>query len=388
MLNAFTAEDEAFRDEARTWLRSHIPDEPPPPEEHALRDYDLAWQREQWEGGWAGIAWPTEFGGKGLSLLRQMIWHEEYAAADAPYVGTCFVGLNDAGPTLIERGTDEQRAAHLAPILQGDVLWCQGYSEPGAGSDLASLTTSGELDGDDLVVTGEKIWCSYAQVADRSELLVRTDPESPRHAGLSWVIVDLRTTEGVEIEPLPTLMGNHHYARVRYREARIPTSNVVGRMGDGWSVANSSLRLKRATGRIADQVALARTIVRLGEILRDRKQQLGQDYDVHRDALAIAQAEVVALRAMTYAELSRIRRDGVPTAHGSGIRVYQAELNQRVHALAMEIMGPDALAWVDTGGYRWTYEYLWAYTDTIGAGTKEIQRTIVGERLLGLPRDR
>lgn len=384
----FTSADLQFRSEVRDWLRTNAPKDPPlhdtEPFGQALRAYDLAWQRRLFEGGWAGVSWPVEYGGRGLSLIQQMIWHEEYASAGAPYVGCSFVGLNDAGPTLIYNGSDTQKHFHLPRILRGDAVWCQGYSEPEAGSDLASLTTSAEIDGDELVVTGEKIWCSYAQYADYSELLVRTDPNSKRSKGLSWVIVDMRTTKGVEIEPLRDLCGNYHSSRVRYRSARIPLANVVGGLGNGWTVTNSSLQLKRGTGRIADQISLARMVESMIEFARAQPNAERGSIWLQ---LAEVRAEVSALRAMSYVEISRIRCSGHPGAEGSMIRVFQAELNQKVHAIMMQMLGPDALT---TGGSarHWISNYLWAYTDTIGAGTKEMQRTIIAERLLGLPRDR
>jgi alkylation response protein AidB-like acyl-CoA dehydrogenase len=381
----FTPADVHFRAEVRSWLRTNVPKEAPPhdtaPFGQNLRAYDLAWQKRLFEGGWAGVSWPVDYGGRGLSLIQQMIWHEEYASAGAPNVGCSFVGQNDAGPTLIYNGSDAQKHFHLPRILRGDAIWCQGYSEPEAGSDLASLTTSAEIDGDTLVVTGEKIWCSYAQYADFSELLVRTDLQSKRSKGLSWVIVDMRNTQGIDIEPLRDLCGNYHSSRVRYRSARIPLANVVGGLGNGWTVTNSSLRLKRGTGRIADQISLARMVESMIERARATPNPERESFWLQ---LAEVRAEVAALRAMSYAEISRIGRSGHPGAEGSMIRVFQAELNQKVHAIAMQMLGPEALAM----GGSWVSNYLWSYTDTIGAGTKEMQRTIIAERLLGLPRDR
>src|SRR5271155_1693003 len=184
----FEEEDRLFRARAGEWLRDNVPKQQRPSNGTAMRDFDLAWQRKQYESGWAGIAWPKEFGGRGLPLIQQLIWHEEYARAGAPQAGVCFVGLNHGGPTLIARGTREQREFHLPRILKGEVAWCQGFSEPNAGSDLASLHTAATVDGNDLIVNGSKIWTSYAQLADYQELLVRTDASAPKHKGISWVI--------------------------------------------------------------------------------------------------------------------------------------------------------------------------------------------------------
>ena len=257
----FTEEDRSFRAQAREWLSRNVPREPPPDDGQALRAFDLAWQATQFEGGWAGISWPVEYGGRGLSLLQQMIWHEEYARAGAPDVGTSFVGLNDAGPTLMVHGNEDQKRRHLSRILEGRSIWAQGYSEPNAGSDLASLQTRGTLDGNEMVITGEKIWTSYADIADHQELLVRTDPDAPKHKGITWIICDLSPRpRGLTVEPIRMLSGIDRLCRVIYDEVRIPLSNVVGRVNDGWNVVSSSLYLKRGTGRIADQVALARTV--------------------------------------------------------------------------------------------------------------------------------
>ncbi|TMA49328.1 MAG: acyl-CoA dehydrogenase, partial [Deltaproteobacteria bacterium] len=196
----FSAAEEAFRADARAWLEANVPRGPRPAgvDLRERRDYDLAWQRRMFEGGWAGISWPREYGGRGASLMEQVIWYEEYARAGAPEITTTFVGLNHAGPTLIACGSEEQKAYHLPRILRGDVVWCQGFSEPNAGSDLASLQTRAVFDGAELVVSGQKIWTSFGNVAEFQELLVRTDPEAPRHRGISWVICAM-DSPGIDI---------------------------------------------------------------------------------------------------------------------------------------------------------------------------------------------
>ena len=259
----FTAEEQAFRDEVRTWLREHVPAEPRPHGDRPdSREFDLAWQRTQYDGGWAGISWPAEFGGRGLSTIQQMIWYEEYARADAPWIGACFVGINHGGPTLIARGNDEQKAYHLPRILRGDVVWCQGFSEPEAGQRPRELTTRGVIDGDELVVTGQKIWTSFANMADYQELLVRTDPEQPRHKGITWVICDMHAP-GITIRPISTHDRGAEFCEVFYDEVRIPLSNVVGDVGDGWSVAMSTLSLERGTGFMAEIIDATQTIEQL-----------------------------------------------------------------------------------------------------------------------------
>lgn len=381
-----SAEDVAFRDEARTWLEENVPRQPPPPDGTALREFDMAWQALQFQGGWAGISWPTEYGGRGLSLVQQMIWHEEYARAGGPDVGTSFVGLNDAGPTLMAYGTESQKSYHLPRILKGEAVWAQGYSEPEAGSDLASLTTSASVDGDEMVITGEKVWTSYADVADHEELLVRTDADAPKHKGITWVICDLMPRpKGLQVEPITMLSGFDRLCRVTYDQVRVPLVNIVGALNRGWDVLSASLYLKRGTGRVADQLRLGRRVDALFGLWAERSphdQYLGME-------LATAQAEVAALRAMTLAEISRVDRDGHPGAEGSLGRIFHAVLSQRVHALALQLLGSDALALGDRlAGEDWPREFLWSQTETIGGGTADVQRNAIAERVLGLPRDR
>jgi alkylation response protein AidB-like acyl-CoA dehydrogenase len=259
------ADDAAFRARVRDWLADNVPHEAPPTDRHDRRAYDLVWQRTQFDGGYAGVSWPAEYGGCGLGLGQQLIWFEEYVRANAPDIGCGFVGINHAGPTLIARADEQHKQFHLPRILRGESVWCQGFSEPGAGSDLASLATRGVIDGDDLVVTGQKIWTSEADVADFQELLVRTEPGSQRHHGLSWIICDMRTA-GIEVRPIRTLAGTLEFSEVFYDEVRIPLANVVGGLGAGWSVAMSTLGFERGTGFLREQLELARYIEeRLGE---------------------------------------------------------------------------------------------------------------------------
>ena len=240
-----TEEELAFRGEARTWLRENLPTEERPPEGQEMRAFDLAWQRTLYDGGWAGISWPVDFGGRGLSDIQQMIWYEEFARANPPFTlnNSCtFVGNNHGGPTIIVNGTDDQKATYLPPILRGEVVWCQGFSEPGAGSDLGSLTCRAEIDGDHLVVNGQKTWTSYAHVADLQELLVRTDPDAPKHKGISWVVCDM-TTPGIEIREIRTM--SRHRLRGLLRRVRIPVTNVVGGLHNGWRTADVDVELRR-----------------------------------------------------------------------------------------------------------------------------------------------
>jgi alkylation response protein AidB-like acyl-CoA dehydrogenase len=379
---AFSREDDDFRDEVRTWLTEHAPRERRPRDGVAMREYDLAWQRLQYDAGWAGISWPVEYGGRGLSLTQQLIWFEEYAKTGMSGIDCRFVGLSHAGPTLIARATPDQQSFHLPKILRGDVVWCQGFSEPEAGSDLASLRTRAVVDGDQLVVTGQKIWTSFAHVADWQELLVRTNPEAPRHKGITWVICDMRSP-GIDVRPIRTMEGGRDFCEVFYDEVRIPLANVVGEIDSGWSVAMSTLSFERGTAFTVDQVQLSSTVEQLVDEARERS--LLGDEEIAR-ALARARVDVAALRALTYLGISRNLRSPVPGPEGSMMKLHWADLSKRIARLALEIVGPRALGLSDDDEGRWSARYLGSYGNSIGGGTSEIQRNIIAERVLGLPR--
>ena len=388
-----TAEEREFREEARTWLRDNLPTEERPPEGDEMRAFDLAWQRTLFDGGWAGINWPTEYGGRGLTDIQQMIWYEEFAKANPPFTlnNSCtFVGNLHGGPTIIVNGDEEQKATYLQRILRGEDVWCQGFSEPGAGSDLGGLSTKAEIDGDHLVVNGQKTWTSYAHVADVQELLVRTDPTAPKHKGITWVICDMRTP-GIEIREIRTMSHVTDFCEVFYDDVRIPLSNVVGGINNGWRTAMSTLSFERGTAFMADQVELAATVERLIEeagtrVGPDGRRPAIADEELAR-RLAVARAEVAALRAMTITGISRNARTGVPGPEGSIVRLFHGELHQRVYQLALDIIGADALRLTPVDGEGvWTGPYLQSFAYTIGGGTTDIQRNIVGERVLGLPR--
>jgi alkylation response protein AidB-like acyl-CoA dehydrogenase len=379
-----------FRDEVRSWLHEHAPRTARPSGGSELAAFDKAWQRTQFDAGWAGIHWPVKHGGRGLSLVQQLIWYEEYARAQAPHLGLNFIGLAHAGPTLIDCGSEGQAARHLRSILRGDEVWCQGFSEPGAGSDLAALRTRGVVDGDHLVITGQKIWTSFAHLADWQELLVRTDPTSERHRGISWVICDMRAP-GVTVRPLRTICGQIHFCEVFYDQVRVPLTDVVGGVGNGWRVAMATLAWERGTAFVAEQVDLARTVDELIEEARQTTGSTGVRPAIAREELAIqlaaARAEVRALRAMTVASVSRISASGTPGPEASIIRLYFSELLQRVRRLGLQVAGPRAIE-VGSSHDGWGWSYVDGFRYTIAAGTSEIQRNIIGERVLGLPRGR
>ena len=386
---AFSAEDDEFRQRVRTWLSEHAPTERRPRHGQAMREYDLAWQRLQFDAGWAGVAWPEQYGGRGLPLSQQLIWHEEYARTGLLPIDCRFVGLAHAGPTLMARATEEQRTFHLPKILRGDVVWCQGFSEPEAGSDLASLRTKAVVDGDQLVVTGQKIWTSFANLADWQELLVRTNPDAPKHKGITWVICDMRS-EGIDIRPIRTIDGGEDFAEVFYDEVRIPLTNVVGAIDAGWSVAMSTLSFERGTAFTINQVQLWSSVERLIEVARSRKSLNGRpviDDDALAQRLARARADVAALRALTYLGISKNAKSAEPGPEGSMMKLHYADLAKRVYHLAMEVLGPRSLEMPEDEAETWWVEqHLLAYAASIAGGTSEIQRNIIAERVLGLPR--
>lgn len=379
----FSDEETRFRAECRDWLHSNIPGEKRPLDAVDAIAFDKDWQRRLFDAGWAGINWPSEYGGRGLSLVEQVIWLEEYAKAQAPWIGANFVGINHGGPTLILNASEEQKSFHLPRILSGEAIWCQGFSEPGAGSDLAGIKTSGRIEGEEIVINGSKIWTSFAHVADWQELVLRTESGSKRHAGLSWVICDMHTP-GITVRPIRKMSGQTEFAEVFYDDVRIPLENVVGGLGDGWKVAMSTLSFERGTGFIADQVKQSEEIAEL--IAKARASGRIED-DRIADRLAQMRAEVAALRAMTYRNISEVVRTGQPGPEASVIRLFTAELGQRLERMAVELMGEDVLDFA-YGDNNAVHDYLRGFASTIAGGTAQIQRDIIGERVLGLPKSR
>jgi alkylation response protein AidB-like acyl-CoA dehydrogenase len=366
-----------FRLEARAWLEANAPRDPRPEGGPAARAFDCAWQRRQFEGGWAGIDWDPAIGGRGLSLLEQIVWYEELSRGGVPPYTCLGVALGHAGPTVALLGDEAQKMFHLPRILRGDSVWCQGFSEPSAGSDLASLRTRGGIDGDHLVVSGQKVWSSWADLADFGELLIRTDPDAPRHKGLSWVIVDMRSP-GIDIRPIRTMDGGAEFCEVFYDEVRIPLANVVGGLNNGWTVAMATLANERGPAFLDHRLATIRVVDELLEIARARN--LLADQALH-DRLATARAEAAAIRAIAYLQVSETEPGRPPGPESTAIRTFYAELQLRVGRLAIDILGAEALTW-----NRWTQHWLYEFSQPIGGGTTDIQRNIIGERVLGLPR--
>jgi alkylation response protein AidB-like acyl-CoA dehydrogenase len=384
----FSPGEVQFRDKVRTWLAENKPREVRPDDGVAMREFDLAWQRKKYAGGWAGIAWPREYGGQGLSLVEQMIWYEECARARAPLEGCLSVALNHAGPTIIAEGTDAQKTLYLPPILRGELVWCQGFSEPGAGSDLAALRLSAVIDGDSLVLNGQKIWTSHAHVATYQETLVRTGSRTPKHKGITWVVVDMRSP-GIQIRPIRTMANNHHFCEVFYDNVRIPLSNVVGQIDDGWRVAMSTLSFERGALSVARASELRYLLEKLIDLAKTLPGPNGRktafDDDEIAVRLATLRAEIAALQAMNYETISRNVEGQSPGPEASMDFLYCGEILQRVRLLSLDILGASALE-ASGDAEEWTIPYLSDRYYLIAGGSAEIRRNIIAERVLGLPR--
>ncbi|MDI9886047.1 acyl-CoA dehydrogenase family protein [Streptomyces sp. HNM0645] len=374
---AYTEEEEAFRAGLRDWLGAVLPELPPPPPPDdwpARRAHDTAWQRALYDAGYADVHWEA-------SPTRRLIFLEETEKAGAPYVGANFVGLLHAGPTIAAEGTREQRERWLPRILRGEEIWCQGFSEPDAGSDLASLRTRAVRDGDAYVVTGAKVWTSHAEVADWCELLVRTDPQAPRHRGISWLAMPM-DAPGVTVRPLRTLAGSTEFAEVHLDEVRVPVANRVGEENDGWRVTMVTLSFERGTAFVGEVVACRRTLAALARTAREN----GRWGDaVLRRRLGRLNAEFGALWRLTQWNVSEAEANGgVPGTGGSVFKLRYSHARQELYDTAAEVLGPDALDL----SREWTLGRLASLSYTIAAGTSQIQRNIVAERILGLPKER
>ncbi|MDG2001802.1 MAG: acyl-CoA dehydrogenase family protein [Novosphingobium sp.] len=389
----YSDEDIAFRARAREWLKDNVPQERRPASGKAASQFDRDWQGKLFENGWAGVAWPKEYGGLGLSGLQQVIWYEELSRAHAPaqHISTAYVAQMHAGPTVMARGTEEQRAFHLPRILSGKSLWCQGFSEPNAGSDLAALKTKGTVDGDTIIVNGAKMWTTDAAHADFMELLIRTDPDSQRHKGLTWLICDM-TTPGIDIKPIRTMLQDDHVNMVFFDDVRIPLANVVGEVGGGWSTALATLSFERGLGFIADQLELFERVGRAIELagtVRLDDGRLAIEHDDIAQRLASIKADTMAIRAMTLAEITETDRTGEPGPKGSMMKLMVTTTHKALSQLVGEFLGWGFMEFDgDRATNPWTHDYLWSWVFSIAGGTNEIQREITADRVLELPKAR
>ncbi|HYA68300.1 MAG TPA: acyl-CoA dehydrogenase family protein [Acidimicrobiales bacterium] len=385
-------EDAEFRAEARRWLADNLVGvfaeargAGRPGWEHEDREVRLEWERVLGRAGWTCVGWPRQWGGRGASVSQQVIWNEEYVRADAPArVGIFGEGL--LGPTLIAYGTDAQRRRFLEPIRLATEMWCQGYSEPGAGSDLAGVQTKAVLDGDEWVVTGQKVWTSYAQWADWCFVVCRTDPDAPRHKGLSYLLVPM-AQPGVEVRPITQLTGTGEFNEVFFDGARAARDMVVGEVNDGWRVALATLGFERGVGLLGTILHFRRELDEVLDVARKR----GRASDpVLRQRLADSWIRLFILRANTLRSLSGVEGPVAPP-EASVAKLYWSHWHRDLGELAMDVVGADGLVAGDgvdgdvTGAQSDLQRlFLFSRADTIYAGSSEIQRNIIGERVLGL----
>jgi alkylation response protein AidB-like acyl-CoA dehydrogenase len=390
----YSEEDERLRAELRAWLERVLPNLPPKPHPEdweGRRRRDTDWQRRLHDAGYAGFGWPAEYGGRPGPPTQQLVFLEETVRVGAPYVGVNFVGLLHAGPTLLAEATNEQRRRHLPAILRGEEVWCQGFSEPAAGSDLAGLRTRAVRDGDDFVITGQKVWTSFAQLADYCELLVRTDPDAPKHRGITWLILPM-DTPGIEIRPLRTVLGSSEFSELFLDEVRVPVANRVGEENDGWRVAMVTFSFERGTAFVSEMLETRRLLDELARLARRAPRRSGTAWDddgVRRD-LGHLGAELDGLWALVRRNVSQAARDGVPGIGGSVLKLQYSELCQRLGDVALRVLGRAALSRDDVDGLpagTYVNERLRTLALTIAAGSSQIQRNIVAERILGLPKE-
>jgi alkylation response protein AidB-like acyl-CoA dehydrogenase len=391
---ALSPEHEAFRRTVRAWLKANVPKREP---DDAIRGYGdpqrvqrlKAWQRTLCEGGFVAMGWPKEHGGQGTGIMEQTIVNQELVLARAPQqIG--MMGVQMVGPTLIQYGTDEQRQRYLPRILSADEIWCQGYSEPGAGSDLASLRTRAELVGDEFVVNGQKVWTSSAQYADRMFCLVRTDPSAPKHAGISYVLIDMKSP-GISVRPLVQMTGDAGFNEVFFEDVRVPRTNLVGQLNNGWQVANATLAHERnMLGSTVRTQQTFQKLVRLAQTQRRNGAAASAD-PVIRQRLADLALRVETMKLEAYRQLTDTLRGRPPGIAASVSKLVTTELNHDIARTALDIMGSygplgrrDARA---RDGGIWPVDFMYSLGLIIGGGTSQIQKNIISERGLGMPKE-
>jgi alkylation response protein AidB-like acyl-CoA dehydrogenase len=376
----FTEAETEFRDELRSWLADNDPGEPPPEEgEEAAYEWRRNFQRRLAEGGWAAVHWPVEYGGRGATLTQSAIFFEELARARAPLPVNA-LGLLLAGPTIMTWGTPQQKDRFLGPIVTAEEIWCQGFSEPEAGSDLASLKTRAVKDNGDWRITGQKVWTSGAQYSKWCMLVARTDTEAPKHKGLTYFLLDMEQDE-VQVRPLRQITGEAEFNELFIEDAKVPDDHVLGGVGNGWKVALTTLMNERAGLAFFLQVRLRQV---LDEVLGEAAGRGLLDDPVVTDRLGELHLKTEVIRLTAYRGLTSIERYGQPGPEGSLTKWMWSETNQQLTQLTADLLGTEAVQ----AGNRWSYELLRARGNTIEGGTTEILKNIVAERVLGLPKAR
>jgi alkylation response protein AidB-like acyl-CoA dehydrogenase len=393
----FTDKQQNFRLEVRAWLEANVPAE--------LRGRGFAssradleavrrlrnWQRTLYKAGYVGMDWPTEYGGRGASLVEQVMFYEEMSRAQAPQPLNRS-GLSMLGPTLMKHGTAAQKGRHLDKILTAEEIWCQGFSEPNAGSDLANLQTRAVLDGDWYVLNGQKVWTSMAHVADWGFFLVRTDPAAAKHKGITFLLLDMKSP-GITIRPLRQITGEAEFNEVFLENVRVPASNVVGKVNEGWGVAITTLSYERDVLTMIRHISLRTALERLIALAKRtrRNGHLASAEPVIRQKLAGLMVAERCLQLNGYRSLTKILKGGAPGPEGSTSKLFWSQVDQDLAEIATEVIGPYSQiaapsSWaVDEG--QWEFYCCLARGSGIRAGTTEILRNILGERVLGLPKD-
>jgi alkylation response protein AidB-like acyl-CoA dehydrogenase len=375
----FSEQEIAFRDELRAWFAANDPGPVPEGDEDRQYAYRRDFQRRLADGGWAAVHWPREYGGRGATLTESAIFFEELGRSGAPLPANV-LGLLLAGPTIMTWGTEQQKERHLSPILTADEIWCQGFSEPDAGSDLASLKTRAVQDGDEWVLTGQKVWTSAAQYSKWCMLVARSDPDAPKHKGLTYFLMDMEQ-EGVQIRPLRQITGEPEFNELFLDGARVPSENVLGGTGNGWKVALTTLMNERAGLGFFLQVRMRQLLDR---VIEEAAREGLLDDPVTADRLGELHLRTEIVRLTAYRGLTAIHKYGQPGPEGSLTKWMWSDTNQRLTQLAAELLGPRALR----AGDPWAYELLRARGNSIEGGTTEVLKNIVAERVLGLPKSR
>jgi alkylation response protein AidB-like acyl-CoA dehydrogenase len=381
-----SADEEAFRDELRAWLAANVSEVPTFASLDDEFEWGRAWQRKLASARWVGIHWPAEYGGRDATPLQVAIYNLEYARAGAVQPVNRN-GINLVGPTLLAHGTEEQKAQWLPSILRADEIWCQLFSEPNAGSDLAGLSTTATETDDGWVLRGQKVWTSYAHYSRWAIALVRTDPDLPKHRGLSYLVVDM-TSPGVDIRPLRTITGEPEFNEVFLDDVFVPREHLIGGLNNGWAVAQTTLAHERGTSFPFKEQVVHEIMLRQIYTLADRAGVL-DDPAVAR-LLAAGFVELRTLRMHNLRTLSRLARGELPGPESSVVKLCWSNMTQLLSEIPLTILGEDAALFGDVPGNvdrgKWQRQWLWSKAATIAGGTSEIQRTIIGERILGLPR--
>lgn len=390
-----TKNEEAFRLELRSWLKENLPpgwldgNKDLPKEKEAYSQFLRDWQRKLYEGGWAAIAWPKEYGGRDATLMEEIIYHQEMVRIDAPPLIN-YIGIHMVGPTLIQSGTEEQKEKHIQKILTGEEVWCQGYSEPNAGSDLAAIQTNAVKEGDKWIINGQKVWTSFGQFADKCFLLARTSYDrEKKHRGITAFLLDMHQP-GVETKPIIQMDGKQEFNEVYLTDAIASDADIVGEVDKGWRVM-IALMLHERTGIGAELFTLEKRFNDLVEMAKEHEvngQPLLKDSFI-RQKMAGLYARVRGSLLNYYRNLTITLKQGHPGAESSIDKLVVSELTKEMAAFAMSIQGHQGVLWkedalIDT---RWQENFLASFGQTIGGGTSEVQRNTIGERLLGLPKD-